>query len=113
MPDFIFLMHNDAPDEHEEGWDAYLGKLGAAGHLRGGSAIGGGVCARKDGAVRPLTAQLNGFIRVEAGGMGKQSACWRATRSMKRAGRWRSGNCQGRTRGVSVSRYSSVRQTEL
>jgi hypothetical protein len=69
MPDFIFLMHNDAPDEREADWDAYLGRLGAAGHLRGGSAMGGGVCARKDGAVRPLTAHLSGFIRVEAAGL--------------------------------------------
>jgi len=69
MSDFIFLMHNDAPDEREADWDAYLGKLGASGHLRGGSAIGGGVCARKDGAIRQVTAHLTGFIRVEAAGL--------------------------------------------
>jgi YCII-related domain len=69
MPDFIFLMHNDAPDERGDEWAAYLSGLEASGHLRGGSAIGGGVCARKHGADRPLTAHLSGFIRVEAAGL--------------------------------------------
>ena len=65
MADFILLMHGDAPGE-ERDWDGYLGRLGAAGKLRGGSAIGGGRCFRKDGAERAITSGLVGFIRVEA-----------------------------------------------
>ena len=66
-PAFIFLMHAspDARDEAQD-WDAYLEKLGGAGVLRGGSAIGSGVCVLRDVDAPAITAHINGFIRVEA-----------------------------------------------
>jgi hypothetical protein len=69
MPDFLLLMHNDAPGERSEDWPAYLSTLESSGHLRGGSAIGDGVCVRKDGRTVAIAAHLNGFVRVEASGM--------------------------------------------
>jgi hypothetical protein len=69
MPDFILLMHNDTSGERGEDWPAYLAKLESSGHLRGGSAIGEGVCLRKDGKPAAIAAHLSGFVRVEASGM--------------------------------------------
>jgi hypothetical protein len=70
MPDYLFLMHGDAPPEAAadggQAWAAYLGGLREAGCLQGGSAIGGGLCARKAGPVPATTAHLTGFIRVSA-----------------------------------------------
>jgi hypothetical protein len=70
MPDYLFLMHDDAPEIAGEGsgdeWSHYIGGLQASGNFQGGSAIGGGVCARKAGAVPDITAHLAGFIRVGA-----------------------------------------------
>jgi hypothetical protein len=65
MADFIFLMHNDAT-EREGDWAAYFARLNASGCFRGGSAIGGGVLARKSGDVQSTSAHLNGYIRIEA-----------------------------------------------
>jgi hypothetical protein len=67
MPDFIFLMHAnpDAPDTSEQ-WDTYLEQLGASGVLRGGSAIGAGICVSRGEAAPAATAHINGFIRIEA-----------------------------------------------
>jgi hypothetical protein len=65
MPDYMFLMHGDSVSD-EQSWEPYLRKLNASGALQGGSAIGAGVCARKAGAPAPLTANLVGFIRVNA-----------------------------------------------
>jgi hypothetical protein len=48
MPDYIFLMHDDATDRtRDEAWGPYLAKLQTSGHLQGGSAIGTGVCVRR------------------------------------------------------------------
>ena len=69
MPDFLLLMHNDAPNERLSDWDAYLSTLEASGHLRGGSAIGDGVCVRKDGRPVAIAAHLSGFVRIEAASM--------------------------------------------
>ena len=66
MPDFIMLMHDD--DDGGE-WGPYLERLQESGSLRGGSAIGGGVCVRKSGPLPPITGHLAGFIRVEAGSL--------------------------------------------
>jgi len=70
MPDYLFLMHDDAParsvEEGEEDWDGYVRRLQASGNFHGGSAIGGGLCVRKDGGVPPITAHLAGYIRVTA-----------------------------------------------
>jgi hypothetical protein len=64
MADFIFLMHGDAQAEGD--WAPYLAKLRESGCFQGGSSIGGGVAVRKDGAARSTSAQLSGYIRVEA-----------------------------------------------
>ena len=67
MADFILLMHADAvAPVDEEAWGDYLARLQAEGRLRGGSAIGGGVCVRKAGDLPPTTRHLTGFIRVSA-----------------------------------------------
>lgn len=65
MRDYFLLMHDDATGPIE-GWDAYLRRLRAAGVFEGGSAIGGGVVARKSGTPAPLAAHLRGFIRITA-----------------------------------------------
>lgn len=65
MPEYLFLMHDDAvPDE--SGWPSYLGKLQAAGVFEGGSEIGKGVCLRKEGLPGALSIHLTGFIRIVA-----------------------------------------------
>ncbi len=70
MPDFLFFMHNDAPGERAEGTGTlYLSTLEASGHLRGGSAIGDGVCVRRDGKPVATAAHLSGFVRIEAASM--------------------------------------------
>lgn len=67
MPDFIFLMHM-SPDGRDtsEQWDAYLENLGAAGVLRGGSAIGAGICVSRGEPAPATTTHINGFIRIKA-----------------------------------------------
>ena len=64
MPDYIFLMHNDAQSDGD--WGPYLTTLRATGKFQGGSAIGAGVCARKLGEPPAITNHLSGFIRVNA-----------------------------------------------
>lgn len=68
MADYIFLMHNVPESQRtaEGDWAPYLAGLAAGGHLRGGSAIGGGACFRKDGATPVITGHLSGFVRIEA-----------------------------------------------
>ncbi len=66
MADFLFLMHDDAIAEDESGWGPYLARLETAGVLRGGSAIGGGVCVCKVGPASEITSRLTGFIRIDA-----------------------------------------------
>jgi len=65
MPDYLLFMHDDATGA-TEGWDAYFRQLRDAGVFEGGSAIGGGVVARKSGTPAPLAAHLGGFIRITA-----------------------------------------------
>jgi hypothetical protein len=65
MPDYIFLIHNDADDGGTE-WAPYLARLRESGHFEGGSAIGDGACVRKTGAAPPLSAHLVGYLRVSA-----------------------------------------------
>jgi hypothetical protein len=70
MPDYLFLMHDDAPFDdanNDDSWGSYIARLQASGNFQGGSAIGSGVCARKSGAAPAITAHLAGFIRVNAG----------------------------------------------
>ena len=71
MPDFIMLMHDEADGGD---WGPYLERLQRTGSLRGGSAIGGGVCVRKSEPSRLITKHLAGFIRVEAGNLAEAQA---------------------------------------
>lgn len=66
MPDYVFLMHDDARDDDESDWTPYLDTLKQRGCFEGGSAIGNGVCVRKNGAIPNVTTHLNGYIRVSA-----------------------------------------------
>jgi len=65
MTDYIFLMHDDAISE-DAAWEPYLDDLKRRGCFQGGSAIGDGLCARKNGPPAAVTAQLTGFIRIIA-----------------------------------------------
>ena len=91
MADYILLMHDDAPGGLD--WDPYLSKLREAGVFQGGSSIGEGSCARKSGEPPAPTAHITGFIRVTAPDFAHAWAYWPAIRSMRRAARWKSGNC--------------------
>jgi hypothetical protein len=67
MPDFIFLMHDDAADlSGGDAWGPYIARLRTAGHFQGGSVIGPGVCVRKASPEPAITSHLSGFIRVVA-----------------------------------------------
>ena len=69
MPDYLFLMHDDARElgnKRRDDWGPYIGKLQASGNFQGGSAIGAGVYARKSGVVAIIAGHLSGFIRVSA-----------------------------------------------
>ena len=63
MADYIFLMHSG---DTAGDWGPYIEGLAARGAMRGGSAMGGGICARKSGDVPPITAHIGGYIKVEA-----------------------------------------------
>jgi YCII-related domain len=63
--DYIFIMHHDAIVD-EKAWEPYLRGLQRSGFFEGGSAIGEGVCVRKNGAPPSVTEHLAGFIRVKA-----------------------------------------------
>ena len=72
MADFILLMHDDAKSGSAQDWDTYLKRLRASGSFEGGSAIGGGICVRKDGATAPSIAKhLTGYLRVTATNLGE------------------------------------------
>lgn len=67
MADFIMLMHNDYDlGGRSENWQPYLDMLGSAGALRGGSAIGSGVCVRRSGNVPVVSSHLVGYVKIEA-----------------------------------------------
>jgi hypothetical protein len=67
MPDYIFLMRNDAAElTRDDAWAPYLAGLQTSGHLQGGSAIGPGVCVRKTGPEPAITGNISGFMRVAA-----------------------------------------------
>lgn len=67
MAEFLLLMHGDSLSvESKEAWGAYLGALGEAGALRGGSAMGGGLCLRRQAPTPPITRHLAGYIKIEA-----------------------------------------------
>ena len=62
MADYIFLMH---AEETQGEWASYIERLVSQGVMRGGSAIGDGVCVRKSGGTPPITAHIGGYIKVE------------------------------------------------
>jgi hypothetical protein len=69
MNDYIFFMHDDAPDNGDDrsaAWAAYFTKLRQAGVFQGGSAIGDGICASKAVSAPEITRRLAGYIRVRA-----------------------------------------------
>lgn len=67
----MLLMHNDVTTpEREQEWEAYIAKLSASGALRGGSALGSGVCVRSQGETPGITSRLTGYIKIEARDMG-------------------------------------------
>ena len=70
MNDYLYLMHNDVPADRaassEAAWETYLAGLRASGRFDGGSAMGGGVALRKDGAPVAISASLGGYLRVRA-----------------------------------------------
>lgn len=70
MNDYILLMHDDVPEAGRQasasGWEAYIGTLAASGQFGGGSTVGDGFCVRKDGATKPISSAINGYIRVQA-----------------------------------------------
>lgn len=67
MGDYIMLMHGDAVErESDSAWQAYIGQLQASGAFGGGSAIGAGLCLRKNGDPAPPSDRLTGYIRVQA-----------------------------------------------
>ena len=59
MADYIFLMHDDA-DVSDHTWEPYILHLQERGVFQGGSTVGDGLCARKDGAARLVTEHLTG-----------------------------------------------------
>ncbi len=67
LADFILLMHGDYDlGGKTENWQPYLDMLGSAGALRGGSAIGSGLCVRRTGSIPDVSRQLVGFVKIEA-----------------------------------------------
>jgi len=67
MPDYIFLMHDDATGSVAEAdWPAWFAKLRAAGSFEGGSAIGEGAAFRKAGEAGPVAGHIGGFVRATA-----------------------------------------------
>ena len=67
MAEFILLMHNDAEGpEGGRSWATYLDHLGSVGALRGGSAIGNGLCLRRDKVSSDITSHLVGYIKIAA-----------------------------------------------
>jgi hypothetical protein len=85
MADYLFLMHGDGEPSDDAAWGAYLARLRAAGVFEGGSAIGGGECARKAGTPAAIAAQLTGYIRITAADLA-QARTWLAGNPVYEAG---------------------------
>jgi hypothetical protein len=73
MADFNNLMHEAEPADPVV-WQAYIDGLNAKGVLRGGSAIGRGVCLHKDGAPPPISHHIVGYVRIEVADMAAAQA---------------------------------------
>ncbi len=67
MPDYMLLMHNDTEDQGDNSdWETYLNRLRSDGVLRGGSAIGSGICMKAGDTIPNTTNHITGYIKVEA-----------------------------------------------
>ena len=67
MAEFMLLLHGVIlRDEKSQDWRTDLEFLSAEGALRGGSAIGPGVCIRRSGAVPNVTRHIVGYVIIEA-----------------------------------------------
>lgn len=70
MNEYIFLMHQDAPNteaaEDPELWGKYIVELRSTGQFDGGSSMGRGERVRKNRASQPASDDVSGFIRVRA-----------------------------------------------
>jgi hypothetical protein len=73
MAEFIYLMHEAEPADPVV-WQAYINGLDEKGVLRGGSAIGKGVCLRKDGPAPAISHHIVGYVRIEVGDMATAQA---------------------------------------
>lgn len=67
MAEYMFLMHSDY-ERHKgsENWQPYLDMLSSVGALRGGSAMGSGLCVRRSGSVPNVSDHLVGYVKIEA-----------------------------------------------
>ncbi len=71
MPDYLFLMHNDAVDPVDQAlWHPYLARLQETGVFQGGSEIGVGICVRKTGPQPGFTGHITGYVRVACASLG-------------------------------------------
>lgn len=70
MNEYILFMHDDVVDraiaDDGDRWENYLSALRASGQFDGGSSIGPGVLARRDGTMVPAPHRVNGYIRLRA-----------------------------------------------
>jgi len=70
MRDFIFLIHDDAPDRPDSSstgdWRVYMEKLVRTGGFGGGSEIADGVCVNKAGTSTGITSHIVGYLLVQA-----------------------------------------------
>jgi hypothetical protein len=73
MADFIYLMHEAEPAD-PAAWEAYINGLNEKGVLRGGSALGPGVCLRKDGPAPAISHHIVGYVRIEVADMAAAQA---------------------------------------
>lgn len=68
MAEYLFLMHDltaEGAAPASPDWGPYLAGLASKGVMRGGSAIGGGACFRKQGEAPQITRHLGGYIKIE------------------------------------------------
>jgi hypothetical protein len=70
MKDYIFLFHDDVPEGGAAGagadWEPYIARLVETGGYVGGSEIGDGACVNKLRAAPPVTANLVGYLLLQA-----------------------------------------------
>jgi hypothetical protein len=78
MPDFLYLMHNDAispaTEPTDDVWGKYIERLVGTGCFRGGSEIGDGKCVRKQFDTPQIDTRLVGYMRIEAASLAEAQA---------------------------------------